>query len=66
MRCQRVLRLIRQRPADFQLHLQFKISAGNSGVQYRSRVLDEARFIVSGYQADIEAEHAYTGINYEE
>jgi len=54
------------RPADFELRLQYRIVGGNSGVQYRSRVLDEAKFILSGYQADIDASPKYTGMNYEE
>jgi hypothetical protein len=53
-------------PADFELTLKYKIVGGNSGVQYRSRVIDEAKFIVSGYQADIDSAPRYTGINYEE
>src|SRR5262245_23778261 len=53
-------------PADFELRLKYKIVGGNSGVQYRSRVIDEAKFIVSGYQADIDAAPNYTGMNYEE
>jgi hypothetical protein len=53
-------------PADFELRLKYKIVGGNSGVQYRSRVIDEAKFIVSGYQADIDASPRYTGMNYEE
>lgn len=39
---------------------------GNSGIQYRSKVIDEAEFIVGGYQADIDASLTYAGINYEE
>jgi hypothetical protein len=35
-------------------------------VQYRSRVIDEEKFILSGYQADIDASPQYTGMNYEE
>jgi len=54
------------KPADFELRLQYKIVGGNSGIQYRSRVVDDAKFIVSGYQADIDASPKYTGINYEE
>jgi hypothetical protein len=53
-------------PADFELRLKYKIVGGNSGVQYRSRVIDEAKFILSGYQADIDASPKYTGMNYEE
>src|SRR5262245_9336927 len=53
-------------PADFELKFKYKIVGGNSGVCYRSRVIDEAKFIVSGYQADIDASPKYTGMNYEE
>src|SRR5438876_1050517 len=53
-------------PADFELRLKYKITGGNSGVQYRSKVLDEDKFIVGGYQADIDAGNKFTGINYEE
>lgn len=51
---------------DFLLKLQFQVKDGNSGVQYRSRVIDPAKWIVGGYQADIVAGPAYTGILYEE
>lgn len=52
--------------ADFELRLDYKIKAGNSGIQYRSQVIDENKFIVGGYQADIDATSKYAGINYEE
>ena len=53
-------------PADFELRLSYKIVGGNSGVQYRSKLIDDQKFIVSGYQADIDSTPRYTGINYEE
>ncbi|MEZ6147654.1 MAG: DUF1080 domain-containing protein [Planctomycetaceae bacterium] len=53
-------------PANFQLRLKYKIVGGNSGVQYRSRVIDEKKWIVGGYQADIDSSPTYTGINYDE
>jgi hypothetical protein len=53
-------------PSDFELRLSYKIKGGNSGVQYRSKIIDPARFIVGGYQADIAATPNYTGIVYEE
>jgi len=53
-------------PADFELRVKYKIVGGNSGVQYRSKVLDEAKFICSGYQADIDSAPKYTGMCYEE
>jgi uncharacterized protein (TIGR03067 family) len=57
---------------DFELRLSYKIvpnnDAGfaNSGVQYRSKVLDPANWVVGGYQADMEAGDKFTGILYEE
>lgn len=53
-------------PANFELRLKYKIVGGNSGVQYRSKVLDPEKFIVGGYQADIDSSPRYSGINYEE
>lgn len=51
---------------DFELHAMFKISGGNSGIQYRSKDLGD--HIVSGYQADIVDgdPDKYSGILYEE
>jgi len=54
--------------ADFELRLSYRIVNGNSGIQYRSRVLRQGQFgpIVGGYQADFEAGKNYSGILYEE
>ena len=55
--------------ADFELTFKYRIVAGNSGMQYRSKVVsqnDETGPIVGGYQADFEAGKTYSGINYEE
>ena len=52
--------------ADFELDLDYKIVGGNSGIQYRSKLLNPDDFVVGGYQADIDASLTYTGINYEE
>jgi hypothetical protein len=35
-------------------------------VQYRSRVIDQAAFVVGGYQADIDSTGKYAGMLYEE
>lgn len=51
---------------NFELSLQFKIEGGNSGIQFRSGVVDEDKFIVGGYQADIDATNHFAGILYEE
>jgi uncharacterized protein (TIGR03067 family) len=58
--------------SDFELRCSFKLGANNdkgfanSGIQYRSKVLDPANWVVGGYQADMEAGPTYTGILYEE
>lgn len=54
--------------ADFELRLSYRIMAGNSGVQYRSRALEpgDCGPIITGYQADIEAGKNHTAILYEE
>ncbi len=49
---------------DFELKLQYRISGGNSGIQYRSKDLGE--FVVGGYQADFETGQKFSGILYEE
>jgi hypothetical protein len=58
--------------ADFELHCSYKIvpgddkGFGNSGIQYRSKIFDAAKWIAGGYQADMEAGKTYSGILYEE
>jgi len=49
---------------DFELKLQFRIQNGNSGVQYRSK--DLGRWVVGGYQAEIENRQGKVGFLYEE
>jgi hypothetical protein len=57
---------------DFELRCSFRLVPGdsqgfaNSGIQYRSKVVDPANWVVHGYQADMEAGPTYTGILYEE
>jgi type 1 glutamine amidotransferase len=51
---------------DFELRFSYRIVGGNSGVQYRSRVIDPKNFVVGGYQADIDSGKTYSGILYEE
>jgi Domain of Unknown Function (DUF1080) len=52
--------------SDFRLRLEYKIEGGNSGVQYRSRLIDPEKWIVGGYQADIVDGPEYSGILYDE
>jgi hypothetical protein len=52
---------------DFELKAEFKITdSGNSGINYRSEMLQEPAFALRGYQADIDGKNTYTGQNYEE
>lgn len=55
------------RPADFELVLEYRINSTNSGIQYRSVELPEVgKWVLKGYQADIDAENRFTGQIYEE
>ena len=52
---------------DFELRLSYRLTGGNSGVQYRSREFtDVGPFVVGGYQGDFESGTKYSGILYEE
>jgi hypothetical protein len=51
---------------NFVLRLKFRIEDGNSGIQYRSQVVDEENYVVGGYQADIDATGRFMGILYDE
>ncbi len=54
-------------PADFELKADFKITeGGNSGINYRSELVEEVPYALRGYQADIDGKNNYTGQNYEE
>jgi hypothetical protein len=63
-------------PADFELKVEFRISNTNSGVQYRSVHLPPGtpsgngtvagKWVLKGYQADIDIANQYTGMLYEE
>jgi hypothetical protein len=58
--------------ANFEFRAKFRLFAGdarhfgNSGVQYRSHIVDRAQWIVGGYQADMDVANVYTGQLYEE
>jgi hypothetical protein len=53
-------------PADFELLAEYRLTGGNSGIQYRSAELPEIHWAMKGYQADIDAAQQYTGQIYEE
>jgi hypothetical protein len=53
---------------DFELRLSYRFASpeGNSGIQFRSMVLDSKAYRVGGYQADFDAEVEYDGSIYDE
>lgn len=59
---------------DFELRFKYKIvdangeakGFGNSGVQYRSKIVKPEYSVLSGYQADFEVGKKFSGILYEE
>jgi hypothetical protein len=52
---------------DFELKVEFRINSTNSGIQYRSVELPEVgRWVLKGYQADIEFNGGYTANVHEE
>ena len=64
-------------PADFELKLEYRINATNSGIQLRSVHLPagtdggrsgpiQGKWVLKGYQADIDIDNRYTGQIYEE
>jgi hypothetical protein len=54
--------------ANFELQLKYRWSTttGNSGVQFRSKLVDPATWKVGGYQADIDPPRRYDGGLYDE
>ncbi len=56
---------------DFDLRLSFKIAGGNSGVQYRAQHVkpkdeDQNKWVISGYQAEVEDTAGKVGFLYHE
>jgi hypothetical protein len=56
------------KPGNFELHIKYKFATpdGNSGVQFRSKVVEEKTFKVGGYQADFDGKGGYDGSIYDE
>jgi hypothetical protein len=47
---------------DFELKAEFRMSGTNSGIQYRSREYPEVgKWVLGGYQADMDANNTFTG-----
>lgn len=56
-----------KQPGDFELLVDYRVSAnGNSGINYRSALINLLPFALKGYQADIDGEDNWSGQNYEE
>ncbi len=57
-----------KRFGNFELHLKYKFATptGNSGVQFRSKIIDDKTYRVGGYQADFDADARYDGGFYDE
>jgi hypothetical protein len=63
-------------PADFELKLEFRMNSTNSGIQFRSEHLTQGtqsgrgsiagKWVLKGYQADIDFANQFTGMIYEE
>lgn len=54
-------------PKDFELKVEYKMNSTNSGIQYRSVELpDVGKWVLKGYQADIDFANQFTGQLYEE
>jgi hypothetical protein len=61
-------------PADFELKVEYRMSSTNSGIQFRSTQVPAGgegksaigKWVLKGYQADIDFGNDYTGMIYEE
>jgi len=62
-------------PADFELKLEFRMNSTNSGIQFRSQHVSPGgegrgavtgKWVLKGYQADIDFNNQFTGMIYEE
>ena len=54
------------KPANFELRMQYKLTGFNSGIQIRSDELPDLKWVMKGYQADMDGVQQYTGQWYEE
>ncbi len=52
---------------DFELKVEYRISPdGNSGINYRSERVGDQRYVLRGYQADLDGANKWSGQVYEE
>ncbi len=52
--------------ADFEITCQVRFQGNNSGLQYRSSIVDADKFVLAGYQADLHPKQEYFGMLYGE
>jgi len=54
--------------SDFELHIKYRFATpdGNSGIQFRSKIIKPAQLQVGGYQADMDGKRGYDGTIYDE
>ncbi|HEY2883503.1 MAG TPA: DUF1080 domain-containing protein, partial [Pirellulales bacterium] len=56
--------------ANFEIHFSYRFTekgkGGNSGLQFRSKIVDEKTYKVGGYQADLDVNAQYDGGYYDE
>ncbi len=52
--------------ADFDFRCKVRFTGNNSGVQYRSKVIDQDKFVMHGNQADLHPKQEYFGMLYGE
>ncbi len=52
--------------ADFEMTAEVRFQGNNSGLQYRSKIVEEANFVLAGYQADLHPSQNYFGMLYGE
>lgn len=54
-------------PGNFEFWVEYRVSSqGNSGINYRSKLVEGEPYALKGYQADIDGEGKWNGQNYEE
>jgi hypothetical protein len=54
------------KPADFELKMDYRLTGYNSGIQIRSIEVTDPKWVMKGYQADMDGQQQYTGQIYEE
>lgn len=51
---------------DFEITFKARVAGNNSGLQYRSKIKDAAKWSATGYQLDMHPKQEYLGMLYEE